>query len=232
LGDGFGVGLGAGARGIARGLEGFQLAEAAIDGALDAGFVAGEPGEGVVSIAIVDEGAGQAVAWVGRGGGGRYKIRVQLVVPFVVDQFPFAGVVLGGDPFEALAVDGGFHGEGAVEAPLIGGDALYQFFFAEADGVEVVAEVLEEEQEFFGIFSGEDMFVARQAVLEAVAAGCVLALGAARAGRSLGILTISVDLGFRRFAGAGRVFHFVVCGRGCAGPFASILHGGILGIRG
>ena len=149
----------------------------------------------------------------------------------MVDQFPFAGVVPGGDRLEALAVDGGFHGEGAVEAPLIGGDALDQFFFAEADGAEVVVEVLEEEEKLFGIFAGEDMFVARQAVFEAVAAGSALALGAARAGRFLRISTVSVDLGFRRFAGVGRVFHLVVCGRGCAGPFASILHSGILGIR-
>jgi hypothetical protein len=89
----------------------------------------------------------------------------------MVDQFPFAGVVPGGDRFEALAVDGGFHGERAVEAPLIGGDALYQFFFAETDGAEVVVKVLDEEEKFFGISAGENMFVAGQAVFEAVAAG-------------------------------------------------------------
>ena len=108
---------------MAGSLELFQLAQAAIDGALDAGFVAGEPGEGVATIAIDDEGAGQAVAWVGRCGGGRHTLGVQLVVPFVVDQFPFARKVLGGDRLEALPVDAGLHGEGAVEAPLTGGDA-------------------------------------------------------------------------------------------------------------
>ena len=41
----------------------------------------------------------------------------------MVDQFAFARIVLGGDRLEALPVDAGLHGEGAVEAPLTGGNA-------------------------------------------------------------------------------------------------------------
>ena len=62
----------------------------------------------------------------------------------MVDPFPFAEIVVGGDRLEALAVDASFHGDGAVEAPLVVGDTLYQFFFAEADGAEAVIEVFEE----------------------------------------------------------------------------------------
>ncbi len=154
------------------GLEPFQLAQAAIDGALDAGFVAREVGERVSASAIDVEGAGQAVAGVGWGGGRGHMLGVQLVVPFMVDQLPFELKVFGGDRLEALPVDAGLHGEGAVEAPLTGGDAHDQFLFAIADGAEAVVEVFEEDEEFFGIFVEEEVFVGAQAVDQAIAAGC------------------------------------------------------------
>jgi hypothetical protein len=62
----------------------------------------------------------------------------------MVDAFPFVGIVVVGDRLKALAVDASFHGDGAIEAPLVIGDTLYQFFFAEADGAEAVVEVFEE----------------------------------------------------------------------------------------
>jgi hypothetical protein len=67
---------------------------------------------------------------------------------------------------EAVAVDAGFHGEDAVETPLVGGDAQDQFLFAGADGAEAIEEVLNEEEEVFGILAGQDVFVGAQAVAE------------------------------------------------------------------
>ena len=166
------------------GLEPFQLAQAAIDGALDAGFVAREVGERVSASAIDVEGAGQAVAGVGWGGGRGHMLGVQLVVPFMVDQLPFELKVFGGDRLEALPVDAGLHGEGTVEAPLTGGDAHDQFLFALADGatddhflavaggLEAVVEVIEEEEKLFGVLVEQEVFVGAQAVDESIAAGC------------------------------------------------------------
>ena len=90
----------------------------------------------------------------------------------MVDQLPFELKVFGGDRLEALPVDAGLHGEGTVEAPLTGGDAHDQFLFALADGAEAVVEVFEEDEEFFGIFVEEEVFVGAQAVDESIAAGC------------------------------------------------------------
>jgi hypothetical protein len=42
---------------------------------------------------------------------------------------------------------------------LIGGDAEDQFFFAFADRVEGIEEVLDEGEEVFGVFAGEDVLV-------------------------------------------------------------------------
>ena len=97
---------------------------------LDAAFVPGELGQGVGTGAIDVEGAGQEVAFVGRRGR-----RCQLAITgsyFIVVQL-LAGAVGFGDVAQAVAVDAGFHREGAVEAPLIGGDTPDQLFFAVAD---------------------------------------------------------------------------------------------------
>src|ERR1022692_4883165 len=61
-----GAGLGwTGVRGIAGGLELFQLAEASVDGTLQVAFVAGELGERVGTLAIYVEGARQEIAFIG-----------------------------------------------------------------------------------------------------------------------------------------------------------------------
>src|ERR1022692_732522 len=60
----------------------FQLAEAAVDGALDAGFVTGELGEGVGTLAIDVESAGREVALVGRDGWRRRRFAVLFGVVF------------------------------------------------------------------------------------------------------------------------------------------------------
>ena len=158
--------LGVGVRGVTGGLEGFQLAEAAVDGALNAGFVAGELGEGVGTLATHVEGTGQEIALVRRGGRRRHRLAVLFGVAFFGGVLLLAGLVLCGDIVEAVAVDAGFHGEDAVETPLVGGDAQDQFLFAGADGAEAIEEVLNEEEEVFGILAGQDVFVGAQAVAE------------------------------------------------------------------
>jgi hypothetical protein len=72
--------------------------------------------------------------------------------------------VLCGDLLEALAIDAGFHGEGAVEAPLIGGDAADDHFVAVADGLEAAVEVIEEEENCSESSSSRRLFVGAQAV--------------------------------------------------------------------
>lgn len=61
-------------------LEGFQLAERAVDGVLDAAFVAGELGEGVGTLTIDVEGTGQEVAFVRQGGRGRHGLGSRFVI--------------------------------------------------------------------------------------------------------------------------------------------------------
>src|ERR1039457_6689993 len=108
----------AGGDGVARSLVLFQLAEAAVDGALDAAFVAGELDEGVGTFAIHVEGAGQEVALVGRRGRRRHRFAVLFGVLFLRSVLLLAEFFLCGDIVEAVAVDAGFKGEGAVQAPL------------------------------------------------------------------------------------------------------------------
>ena len=195
-----------GGGGDARGLILLQLTEAAVDGALDAAFVVGQFGERVGTLAIHLEGAGQEVALVGWSGRWRHRFAVFFGVSYLGGVLVLAELVDVGDALEVVAVDAGFHGEGAVEAPLIGGDAQDQGFFAGADGAEAVEEVLEEEEEVLGILAGEDVFVGAQAVAETVAAGCGFAFRGARAGGFLGVLAVGVDLGLGGFAGTIRFF--------------------------
>ena len=182
VGAGGGLGARVGGGGVARGLVGLQLAETAVNGALDAGFVAGELGERVGTFAIDVEGACQEVAVLGGDGRGWHRIAV-LFGPVLVPGVPLlADIVLIGDFLEAVAVDAGFHGEGTVETPLIGGNAQDQVFFGGADGLEAVQVVVEEEEELFGIFIEQDVFVGAQAVEEAIAAGRGFAFSAAWSG--------------------------------------------------
>src|ERR1022692_4226909 len=92
----------------------FQLAEAAVDGALDAGFVAGEFGEGVGTLAIDVESAGREVALVGRDGWRRRRFAVLFGVVFFGGVPVLAALFLGGHVVEAVAVDAGLHGEDTV----------------------------------------------------------------------------------------------------------------------
>src|ERR1039458_10216589 len=223
LGGGFGVsgsvrrraGLAAraGGDGVARSLVLFQLAEAAVDGALDAAFVAGELDEGVGTFAIHVEGAGQEVALVGRRGRRRHRFAVLFGVLFLRSVLLLAEFFLCGDIVEAVAVDAGFEGEGAVQAPLVVGDAQDQFFFGGADGAEAIQVIVDEEEELFGVLVEQDVFVGAQAVEEAIAAGCGFAFGCFWASLFLCVPAVGVDLGLAGGAGFIRAFHIHISGR-------------------
>ena len=197
LRHGFDGRLGHVAEGLAGYLVGFQLAQATVNRALQAGLVAGEVGEGVSAFAIQhDCAAGQGGLASGSGvlfyhGMNLLDFRISL-----------------GNYLEAIAEDGSFHGEGAVEAPLSGGDAADEYVFTVADGVEAVAEVLEEGEEFAGVFVKDEVLVGAETMGEAVAAGCSFALVAAGARRFLGVAAIGVDLGL----GGGEAVLFIFHG--------------------
>ena len=101
-----GAGLGwTGVRGIAGGLELFQLAEASVDGTLQVAFVAGELGERVGTLAIYVEGARQEIAFIGRRGWGRLAVLFGRLFLDVVHSL--ADLVLYSDILEAVTVDTG-----------------------------------------------------------------------------------------------------------------------------
>src|ERR1017187_9016334 len=152
----------AGGDGVARSLVLFQLAEAAVDGALDAAFVAGELDEGVGTLAIHVEGAGQEVALVGRRGRRRHRFAVLFGVPFLRSVLLLAEFFLCGDIVEAVAVDAGFEGEGAVQAPLVVCGAQDQFFFGGADGAEAIQVIVDEEEELLGVLVEQICLLARR----------------------------------------------------------------------
>ena len=127
---------------------------------------------------------------LGRGGRGNAILLGRLDVELVhVKSVPIAL----GDVLEALAEDGAFHGWGAVEAPLTGGDAENDVLFDVAHGLEAVAELFEQVEEGGGVFVDDQVLAGAQAVAEAVAAGSGFALGSAGSGGFGGISAIGVE---------------------------------------
>ncbi len=191
----------------AGGLIDLQLVEAAVDGALDAGFVAGEFGGRVGTGGVDAESAGQEVARIGRDRRRRRRSAFFFGELRGHGVLFLAGLVLVGDPLKEIAVDAGFQGKGAVEAPPQAGDAHDQVLFDGADGLEAVEMVVEAEEELFGILIEHDVFVGAQAVDEAIAAGCGLSRGGTRPGRFLGVFAVGIDLRLARLAGFVWVLH-------------------------
>src|ERR1017187_2126591 len=103
-----GAGLGwTGVRGIAGGLELFQLAEASVDGTLQVAFVAGEFGERVGTLAIYVEGARQEITSSGGVGGGGGRLAALFGRLFLDVVHSLADLVLYSDILEAVTVDTG-----------------------------------------------------------------------------------------------------------------------------
>jgi len=92
-----------------------------------------------------------------------------------------------------LGLAGDIEGGGAVEAPLGQGDVQDQFLLGFADGLEALEVVLEEGEEFAGVFGFEEVLVGFGGAGDGVAAGGGLASkeraqnGATRAASILGI---------------------------------------------
>lgn len=191
-------------------LEDFQLMDTAVDGAFDAGFVAGEFGEGVGALAIGIEGAADQVFLEGRFGRRRFGFAVLFGVLFFIFVDLLAERVFTGDIVEAVAKDAGLHGENAVEAPLAGGDAVDQFFLGGTFRVKANDVVVEEEQEFLFVVAGEHVLAAGEAVFEAVAAGGGLSRVRFGTARFFGVLAVGVGLRIRGGAGIFRIDHGVV----------------------
>src|ERR1022692_3712571 len=77
-----------------------------------------------------------------------------------------------------------------------GDEAFDQGVLGLVEGLEAVAEMVEELEEFVGIAVGREELAGGHAVHEAVAAGYGFAFGGTRAGAFLGILAIGVSLRF------------------------------------
>jgi len=113
-----------------RGAEALEFVEGAVEGALDAGFVAGEGFNGAGAGGVVGEGACKGIK-------GR-------------------GVFVAGELRHADGEQAGFEGAHAAEAPGGHGHLLDEQGFGGAGGLMFVEKGVAELPEFFGIFVGED----------------------------------------------------------------------------
>jgi hypothetical protein len=170
LGEGRRVGV------VAGSLEALEFVEGAVEGALDAGFVAGE--------GVEDAGGGTGVPVEDAG---QFLVVVEASVlgfgvRFKVDEAKFeeAG-------FEAAATD---------EAPLGHDDLVDEGGFERSGGLELVEEGVAEFVESLIVFAYDDGGLGSEAVFEGIEADGGLAFGGFGAGAVLGIAAVGVDLFF------------------------------------
>jgi hypothetical protein len=155
------------------GLEAQKLMMGAEEGALGAGFVAGQDGEGVGRAGVAEKDAGEAV------GGGKSLV-------FVVDVF---GVI------DQAEVEGaGFQTAEAAKAPGGHDDLLDEEGFDGADGLVLLFEGQLDCVELVRVFDGDDGVLGGEAVFEGVEADGGLACGGLGAGGFEGIGAVGVDL--------------------------------------
>jgi hypothetical protein len=160
----------------AGGLEALELVEGAIKGALDAGFVAAEGGEGVGAL---PEHVGEAAA------GGEVGV-------LLLDVCLAVG--------ETEVEETGFEAAKAAEPPLGHDDLMDEGGFEGAGGLEVVEEGVAEFVEGIVVFVEDGGVFGGEAVLECVEANGGLAFGGDGAGAELGVTAIGGAL----FAGGHR----------------------------
>jgi len=178
----------------AGGLDALELVEGAVEGALDAGFVAAE--------GVEDAGGGTGVP--AEDVGEFVFLGEVVVVGFEVR------LVVG----EAEIEEAGFDSAAAGEAPL-GHDGLVdEGGFEGAGGLEVIEEGVEEFVEGLFVLAVDDGVVGGESVFEGIEANGGLAFGGFGAGAELGVAAVGVDLCFgchivcslERIARAGRRF--------------------------
>jgi hypothetical protein len=162
------------------GLEALELVEGAIEGALDAGLVAAEGGEG---LGVAAEEVGQCLVGVEVG-----VIGFEVLPVFVVAEF----------------VDPGFEFAAAGEAPLGHDDLVDECGFEGSDGQEMVEEGTEEVVESLFVFVEDDGVLGSEAVFEAIEANGGLAFRGFGAGAELGVAAIGGAL----FAGGYEGYSF------------------------
>jgi hypothetical protein len=177
------IGFGGRRRGVGRlagGLEALELVEGTVEGALDAGFVAAEGGDG---LGVSPEDVGEAAAW---GELGVLLLDVLLVVG------------------EAEIEEAGFEAAAAVEAPLGHDDLVDEGGFEGAGGLEVVEEGVAEFVESIFVFVEDGGVFGGEAVLEGIKANGGLAYGGFGAGAELGVPAVGGAL----FASSHKGFSF------------------------
>jgi hypothetical protein len=157
---------------LAVGLEALEFVEGAVEGALDAGFVAAEGGDGF-RIPAKDIGELLVVAEIG-------VILIDVIA--VVD--------------EAEVEEAGLDIAAAGEAPLGHDDLGDEGGFEGAGGPELVFKLLKEFVESLLVFAGDDGVFGGEAVCAGVVSNGGLAFGGLWAGAELGVSTVRGDLLF------------------------------------
>jgi hypothetical protein len=129
-------------------LQGLQLFERPVMGAIQGAFVANQQGEGLAVIGQLLKDPGDAIVVVHVG---------ELGVDVFIPAHEFCAEHVGFDPADA------------AEAPAGGGHRFDQFRFEGGLGVELVDVGIEEELELFAGLGGEDDGLGGQAVADGVA---------------------------------------------------------------
>jgi hypothetical protein len=163
-------------------LEALQIAEGAVEIALEAGFVEAEAVQGLL---VGEVGLGDAAVLA------RVPDIPKLV--FVIAVL-LMELFMGGFGFFALQ-QVGFDGAEAAEAKVGEGHAFDEHLFDGGLGIEVAAEVLMDGGEEAGGLVVQETG-GGESVDEVIAAGASLAFGRARAGGAKGVAAVGADLGF------------------------------------
>jgi len=166
--------------GAAGGLEALQFVQGAVEGALGAGFVAGQEGESVGAAGFAEEDEG-----------------VLLVAGRVVESTQIAFFLI-----EQPVEEAGFHAAEAAEAPGGHDHLLDEEGFGGADGLVVVLEGLLDFLEFGFPLGFNDGVLGGEAVAEGIEADGGFALGSFGTGAALGVPAIGFDLQFGGHNGA------------------------------
>jgi hypothetical protein len=155
---------------LAGGLEALEFVEGAIEGALDAGFVAADVGE---DVGVHAEDVGQFLVL------GHVDVLALDVLLVLI---------------EAEFEEAGFNAAVAGDAPLGHDDLVDEGGFEGAVGLEIVEEGVEEFIEIPVLFADDDGGFGGEAVFEGIEASGGLAFGGFGASAALGILAIGGNL--------------------------------------